>query len=372
VCLAIALAACGGGGGGGGGGGSNLGATGLPVRLVYASTYQSASSSTAGGGLYAFRFDPNSGRLSVVSSTPFGAETAGAPIAISRDGKFLYSIDFATNQNALAAFAIQTDGFLVSVPAAPFDAGEPIAALATNPAADFLYAIAMSGDLKVYSIDAATGALTPRSTVSAPAAGGNALITPGGRFLYDTTTNGIYEFSIDAATGALTQLVGSPVAYHVVPGPGVIHPSGKFLYITNADPSVTSNAQLSAWSIDSQTGELGAISLSPSAVTAGPQQSVTIDGSGQFAMVTTAASAGVSAGCFYELGIDASTGALAPVPGVGSAIECGPIAADASYNFLYDGSSGVAVYLLSQQGVPQLVTAGVLFGLRVTNIAAVR
>jgi len=30
------------------------------------------------------------------------------------------------------------------------------------------------------------------------------------------------------------------------------------------------------------------------------------------------------------------------------------------------------VYLLSQQGVPQLVTAGVLFGLRVTNIAAVR
>ena len=30
------------------------------------------------------------------------------------------------------------------------------------------------------------------------------------------------------------------------------------------------------------------------------------------------------------------------------------------------------MYLLSQQGVPQLVTAGVLVGLRVTNIAAVR
>ncbi len=372
LCLATALAACGGGGGGGSGGSGGASAPSLPVRLVYASTYQSASSSTAGGGIYAFRFDPNSGRLAVVSNTPFGAETAGAPLTISRDGKFLYSIDFATNQTALAAFAIQSDGFLVTVPAAPFDAGEPIIALATNPAADFLYAVAMSGNLKVYSIDASSGALTPRSTVSSPAAGGNALITPDGRFLYDTTTNGIYEFSIDASTGALTQLAGSPVAYHIAPGPGVIHPSGKFLYVTNADPSLTSGAQLSAWSIDAQTGELGAISLSPSAVTAAPQQSVTIDGSGQFAMVTTATSAGATAGCFYELGIDASTGVLTPVPGVGNAIDCGPITADPSYNLLYDGSSGVAVYLLSQQGVPQLVTAGVLVGLRVTNIAAVR
>ncbi len=293
-------------------------------------------------------------------------------MAISRGGKFLYSIDFATNQAELAAFAIQSDGFLASVPGAPFDAGQPIMALAADPAADFLYTVSMSGGLEVYSIDASTGALTPRSTASASAAGGYVLITPDGRFLYDATTNGIYEFSIDAATGRLTPLAGSPVAYHVVPGPGVINPSGKFLYVTNADPSVTSNAQLSAWSIDSQTGELAAIPLSASAVTAGPQQSVTIDGSGQFAMVTTAASAGAGTGCFYEFGIDASTGALTPVAGVGTAIDCGPIAADPAYNFLYDGSSGVAVYLLSPQGVPQLVTAGLLPGLRVTNVAAVR
>ena len=156
-----------------------------------------------------------------------------------------------------------------------------------------------------------------------------------------------------------------------MPGPGAIHPSGKFLYVTNADQSVTSNAQLSAWSIDSQTGELTAISLSPAAVTAAQQISVTIDGSGQYAIVTTAASDGVAAGCFYELGIDASTGLLTPVSGVGTAVECGPFAADASYNFLYGGSNGVAVYLLNQQGVPQFITAGVLPGLRVTNIETV-
>ena len=368
VCLAIALTACGGGGSGGsGGGGSSTGTPSLPLRIVYASAYQFTANTTLTSGIYAFRFDPNTDRFQAANSIPFGPKTIGAPITISRGGKFLYSIELQSSP--LAAFAIQPDGSLVSVAGEPFDAGEPIATVAANPAADFLYAIAMSGDLQVYSIDPSSGALTMRSMVSAPAAGGNALITPDGRFLYDTTPTGIYEFSIDAVTGALTQLAGSPVAYTIVPGPGAIHPSGKFLYITNADPSVTSNAQLSAWSIDSQTGALTAIALSPAAVTAAQQLSVTIDGSGQFAIVTTAASD--SAGCYYEAAIDASTGLLTPLPGVGTAVECGPMVADASYNFLYGGSSGVAVYLLNQQGVPQFISAGVLPGLHVMYIAAV-
>ena len=361
--MAVALGGC---GGGGGTGSASGGATALPLRLVYASTYQSASGATSAGGIYAFRFDPNTSRLVTVSDTPFGPETAGAPLAISRGGKFLYSIQYLTNQAALAGFAIQPDGFLASIPGMPFDTGEPIMGLALHPTADFLYAVAMSGALEVYSIDASTGALAPRSTFAAPAAG-SALITPDGRFLYEMTANGIYEFSIDAATGALTQLPASPVAYHVVPGAGAIHPSGKFLYVANADPSVTTNAQLSAWSIDRETGELAAISLSPSAVTAGPQKSVTIDGSGQLAMVTTPSSGGD--GCFYELIIDPATGGLSSTPGAGT--ECGPLAADASYNFLYDGSSGVSVYLLNQQGAPLFVAAALLLGLRVTNIAAV-
>ncbi|HUO66018.1 MAG TPA: beta-propeller fold lactonase family protein, partial [Gammaproteobacteria bacterium] len=349
--------------------GGNAGAQTLPLRIVYASAYQSTSNATLSSGIYAFRFDPNTARFSSVNSTPFGPRTIGAPITISRGGKFLYSIELASNP--LDAFAIQADGSLLSVAGAPFDAGESIATLTADPAADFLYAVAASGDLKVYSIDPSTGALTLRSTVSGPAAGGSALITPEGRFLYDTSPTGIYEFSIDASTGALAQLAGSPVAYNIVPGPGVIHPSGKFLYVTNADQAVTSNAQLSAWSIDSQTGELTAIALSPAAVTAAQQISVTIDGSGQYAIVTTAPPQGVSAGCFYELAVDAGTGLLTPVSGVGTAAECGPFAADASYNFLYGGSSGLAVYLLSQQGVPQFISAGLLPGLRVMYVAAV-
>jgi hypothetical protein len=84
--------------------------------------------------------------------------------------------------------------------------------------------------------------------------------------------------------------------------------------------------------------------------------------------VTTAAG---SSGCFYVFSIDATTGALMPVPGSPFANgDCGQIAPDVSYNYLYDGSSaGLAVYLLSQQGVPQSAPRVVVIGGQVMSVA---
>jgi 6-phosphogluconolactonase (cycloisomerase 2 family) len=368
LCLSASLAACGGGGGGATGSTSTgtLGAS-APTRFLYASTYPTASALSF-GGIYGFRFDTGTGKLTTVSSAAFANETIGAPIALSRDSKYLYSIDLLTDPKALAVYAVQPDGWLMPVAGQPFGAGEPIATVATDPAADFLFATAVSGNLQVWSIDPSTGALTQRSAVNGLTAGGSALVTPNGRYLYDATPNGIYEFAIDAASGGLTQLTGSPVAYHIVPGPAAVDPAGKFVYVTNADPSVTSGAQVSAWSIDQTTGELGAIALSPTAITGGPQLGVTVDGSGTFAIVTTAAG---SSGCFYVFSIDATTGALTPVPGSPFANgDCGQIAPDVSYNYLYDGSSaGLAVYLLSQQGVPQSAPRVVVIGGQVMSVA---
>jgi 6-phosphogluconolactonase (cycloisomerase 2 family) len=369
LCVAATLAACGGGGGGGGtgsGGGGTLGAT-APTRFLYASAYPSASFTQNLGGVYAFRFDTGAGRLTPVSNAAFAPETIGAPIVLSRDSKFLYSIDLLTNDHALAAYAVQPDGWLMPVASQPFDAGESISTLAADPAGDFLYAVAASGNLQVYSLDSSTGAPTQRSSVNGLAAG-VALITPDGRHLYYATPNGIYEFAIDAASGGLTPLAGSPVAYHIVPGPGVIDPSGKFLYVTNVDPSATSGAQVSAWSIDSATGELSAIPLSPSATTTGPQVGVAVDGSGTFAIVTTSSDPDPS--CFYVFGADATTGALTPVSGSPFAGDCGQVVPDVSYNYLYGGSSaGVDVYLLDQKGAVQLGPHVIVVGGRVTHVA---
>jgi 6-phosphogluconolactonase (cycloisomerase 2 family) len=334
---------------------------------LYASAQPSGLTSQNFGGIYAFRFDTGTGRLTAVSNSAFAPETIGAPIALSRDSKFLYSVDLLMNDQALAAYAVQQDGSLMPVAGAPFNAGESISTLATDPAGDFLYAVAVSGNLLVYSIDPSTGALTQRSSVNGLAAG-VASLTPNGRYLYYATPTGIDEFAIDAPSGGLTPLAGSPVAYHIAPGPAVVDPSGKFVYVTNVDPSTTSGAQISAWSIDSSTGELSAIPLSASATTAGPQVGVTVDGSGTFAIVTTATGADPS--CFYVFGIDATTGALTPVSGSPFAGDCGQVVPDVSYNYLYGGSSaGVDVYLLDQKGALQFGPRALVLGASVTRVA---
>jgi len=73
-----------------------------------------------------------------------------------RRWRFLYSINFATD-GSIAAFSIEVDGSLARVPGAPFVTTEPTRWLVTDPAADFLFAIAYSGDLTVYAIDSSTG-----------------------------------------------------------------------------------------------------------------------------------------------------------------------------------------------------------------------
>jgi 6-phosphogluconolactonase (cycloisomerase 2 family) len=369
LCLTAAFAACGGGGGTNGG---TLGSTPTaPTRFLYASAQPAGLTSANFGGIYAFRFDTGAGRLTAVSNSAFAPETIGAPIALSRDSKFVYSINLLTNPKALTAYAVQPDGGLAPVANEPFDAGEPIATLTTDPGGDFLYVTAVSGNLQVYSIDPSAGALTLRSSVTGLAAGGAALVTPNGHYLYYTTPSGIYEFAIDATSGALTPLSGSPVVYHIVPGPAAVDPAGKFVYVTNADPSVTTGAQVSAWSIDAMTGELSAIALPVAATTAGPQLGVTVDGSGMFAIVTTDDSSGSNPGCFNVFAIDASTGALTPVPGSPYAADCGQVAADVSYNYLYDGSSaGLAVYLLSQTGALQAGPRVLVVGGQVTSVVA--
>ena len=75
------------------------------------------------------------------------------------------------------------------MPAAPFDAGQPILALAANPAADFLYTVAMSGGLEVYSIDASTGVIS--GTLAAGAVGAHNVdvsVTDGSASDHDTFT----------------------------------------------------------------------------------------------------------------------------------------------------------------------------------------
>jgi 6-phosphogluconolactonase len=358
--------------GGGGGGGGNPGPSGLPSRFLYASAYQETSpgSGKFTGGIYAYQFDPASGGITVVAGSPFATDTIGAPVALSRDARFVYSINYATD-SSLAASSIQANGALATVPGSPFATTEPIEFIATNPAAGYLYAVAYSGDLKVYSIDSSTGALTEQPADGILALDRPLVITPDGQRLYQVSADKIFEFSIDKARGALKPLAGSPVAIQTntfVPGDAAIAPSGRFVYVTNGAVFTGFGGPMYAWSIDPQTGAV--TSISPFSPTAGPQASVAVDVSGKYAVVTTVVTSKTGPNCFAVLSIDPSTGTLSPVPGSPFGGDCGVLAADSSAPYIYEGSSGVTVYWLDETtGIPQTVTGSALPGMAVSSLA---
>src|SRR6267142_1807993 len=111
ICAFAVIAGCGGGG--------SDGPPPVPSRFLYATAYSQDSNGILSGGIYAFGVEAG-GALIPVSGSPFAATSGSAPfvIAITRDSKYLYSVDAVTGK--LLAFLIHSDGSLTAVPGAPF------------------------------------------------------------------------------------------------------------------------------------------------------------------------------------------------------------------------------------------------------------
>jgi 6-phosphogluconolactonase len=155
---------------------------------------------------------------------------------------------------------------------------------------------------------------------------------PPPEFLYVTNyaSNNLSAFSIDTATGVLTPVVGSPFTAGTGPNAAAVA-SGKFLYVGNS----TSN-NVSGYTIDQSSGALTSVPGSPFAAGTGPQ-AIAVDSSAKFVYVTNFWSANISA---YS--INATTGALSPVPGsqFGSGGTFYGITADPAGKFVYVSDNG--------------------------------
>jgi len=155
-------------------------------------------------------------------------------------GKFVYVA--LNGSDAISAFTINSStGALTTIVGSPFPAGSVPYMVRVDPSGRFAYATAYdSDDISAYSINSRTGALTPIAgspfwfpTLNGAPSG--LAVDSSGRFLYatDSNSNYIVAFSIDNSTGALTPMSGSPFASGVGPWGAFVHPSGKFLYVTN-------------------------------------------------------------------------------------------------------------------------------------------
>jgi 6-phosphogluconolactonase len=164
------------------------------------------------GSLAVYTIDPTTGALASVPGSPFPVDPASTAnprpggIAVDSTGSFVYAS--LTDTSQIAAFAIASNGALTPVPGSPFSTGgTPLNLLAVK---NFLYV--SNGSLAGYSIDPASGVLTPFAVAPTEILAGAITTDVGGSFLYASGAAGMTTFSIDANTGALTQ-VGTAVPY---------------------------------------------------------------------------------------------------------------------------------------------------------------
>jgi 6-phosphogluconolactonase (cycloisomerase 2 family) len=279
--------------------------------------------------LQEFAIDQATGGLTMIGQVPVAS---GYPVVPTVDSARHLYVPSAPDHDSIRGFQINgTTGQLTEIPGSPFLVNHGGRVL-IEPANRFAYvANGSSGNIDIYAIDAATGALSPAG--SAPATGATLTVSsvdPTGRFLYATEQGRIFTFLIDRTSGALSDasrvrsrgLVG-PLQF--IAGGTAAGVSTRYAYVTNDN-----DATVSGYSVDA-AGTLTPVSGSPFAVPAGVRRML-VDSRSRFALVT-----GNTELSSFEL--NASTGALNAAPG--SPFPAGanpaPLSMNARGKYLYVG-----------------------------------
>ena len=223
------------------------------------------------GSIEAFTIDAATGALAPVAGSPF-AGTAGsyAVASIDPSGRFLFVPEYGdpcgSGGRVWVSLIDPASGALTPAPGSPFLAGKGTWAVAADASSKFVYAANYLGqDISAYTLDATTGTLTPLPG-SPFSAGPNASprsisVDPTGRFLYTANFvntipyNGYAAaFTIDGATGGLTPVTGSPFSTGKPTVAGALDPSGQFFIAVNSYDRIEASA--SAFTVDGATGAL--------------------------------------------------------------------------------------------------------------------
>jgi 6-phosphogluconolactonase (cycloisomerase 2 family) len=181
--------------------------------FVFITSYAGASTST----IYGFKIDQNTGALTQVSSTPDGL--GGSLSVMTPDGRFLYSEnEYQSGQYfplQIVGYSVNADGTLTPIKMNAQQTPDQIATnLYMSPNGKFLYEMGSSA-MRVYSIDANTGALTQTVTDTTNHVGGYVYFDPTNEYAYavpaygsqnNVSGNSIQGYTVDQNTGALTPI----------------------------------------------------------------------------------------------------------------------------------------------------------------------
>jgi 6-phosphogluconolactonase (cycloisomerase 2 family) len=219
------------------------------------------------------------------STSDFASGSFPGSIAITPDGRFLYSANYASNN--VSAFAVNTTtGFLVAVGNYSTGGTGPVS-ISVDPVGRYVFVANIgTNDIAAYTINSPDGSLTqidsdsdPLNGIQNTAAGSqpySVAVHPGGRFVY--VVNGAGFNTVSAfrlgGGGLLSPLTGtSTFATGINPYAIALDPSGRFAYVTN-----NGGNSVSAYTIDTGTGALSPLTGTSTFATGAGPQAITIWG----------------------------------------------------------------------------------------------
>jgi 6-phosphogluconolactonase len=175
-------------------------------------------------------------------------------VAVDPSGKFVYVANAGESSDSAGNVSMYTINTATGALAATgtIAAGMDPTSVVFDPAANFAYVANFgSNDISIYTINTTTGILTSAGTMTAGTNPLSVAVDPTGKFAYvlNFGSNDVSTYTINAATGALTST--GTTAAGTAPTSIAIHPSGKFAYVTNSGSN-----NVSMYSIDANTGAL--------------------------------------------------------------------------------------------------------------------
>jgi 6-phosphogluconolactonase len=212
--IAVSIVGCGGGGNGGS----------TPPATVY--KYFAYVANETSNNIAAFTINSSTGALTAIGS-PVATGSYPMSVAVDPKGKFAYVAN--ETDNTVSVYAIDSStGALTAITGSPFAAGEWPFSVAIDPSGEFAYVANMGDDtVSAYTIDSSTGALTEitGSPFIAGVAPVSVAVDPTSNFVYVACSgpwpafdNTVYAYTINSSTGALTAITGSPFAAGTKPG----------------------------------------------------------------------------------------------------------------------------------------------------------
>jgi len=287
-------------------------------KFLYVACNAALPTPTA-GYVYAYLINSSTGALTEINHYSTGASSQS--VKVDPDGKYLYVANGASTwpeDKTVHVYTINPDGslnFKITITTGTGSSSSPGAgpcSIAVNPANKFLYILGSYGlDINAYTIgDGVYGSIGTYSASPGPYGSNyprSIVINSNGKYSYSVhggTSGGIYAYAIDSSTGALGSLVTYYPGYVELNGI-MIHPGGKFVYVT---ASGGSGGNILLYSVNADTGVLTYVRST--SVGYDGSTSPSVDPSGRFLYITNWNSANVSA---YS--IDAATGALTEISG---------------------------------------------------------